>query len=180
MGNKAEEIERFEREYYEKITGNKANNMVKAGIMKVSENNPKRFIILCEKEYLKMKEYIGPMMAEISREYAKSIAPTYKEITQDKTEAIKLVFATVTSLTGWGVFEFPALNPDGSYTVRIYNSFEADIAKKDNPNNSHSCTFSLGFIKGLFESVFERKVRVEETKCKARGDEYCEFNITLI
>ncbi len=177
MEEDIEKIEKLEREYYERMTGNKANEMVKLGIMRVSENNPKRFIILCEEEYAKMREYIGPIMIQISKEYAKSIAPFYKDMIDNKLEVIKLVFATITSLTGWGVFDFPQKNEDGSYTVKVYNSFEANIANKR--KEQIQCTFTLGFIKGLFESVFNKKVVVKEVKTETQNNNYCEFKIIL-
>ncbi len=180
MDTNIKEIERKERQYYEKFTGNKASEMIKNGELKTSENYDERFMLLSEEGYARMKEYINPILMEIAKEQAKSIVRKHKDRIGDKLEAIKLVLATMTSVSGLGVFHLSEINEKDSYTVHIYNSFEAHVAKKyPNLVKSHSCPFSMGFIKGLFEAIFERKVKIEETTCKSE-EECCEIKIALL
>ena len=84
-------------------------------------------------------------------------------------------FANIYLQSGRGkrVFEIK----DGYAIVRIYNSFEADahliaLGKSDKPE----CHFVRGYLKGLFSALSgSNNVEVEETKCKAKGDDHCEF-----
>jgi predicted hydrocarbon binding protein len=36
-----------------------------------------------------------------------------------------------------------------------------------------------GMWKGGLERIFNRSISIEEVKCKAKGDEYCEFKIEI-
>ncbi len=56
--------------------------------------------------------------------------------------------------------------------IRVHNSFECELFKGTGMTESH---FIRGLIAGFMSSLFGVKVDVEETKCIAKGDPYCEF-----
>ncbi len=68
-----------------------------------------------------------------------------------------------------------ALEPDGSLTVRIHNSLESSYTSNA---EEPVCHITRGFLKYMTEAFTGKKVAVQEVKCRAKGDPYCEFHIT--
>lgn len=60
--------------------------------------------------------------------------------------------------------------------IRIYDcSFSQYYEKSNKP----VCYITAGIIAGLFSAVLNKKVSVKERKCKALGDNFCEFEVSL-
>ncbi|MEM5834796.1 MAG: 4-vinyl reductase [Candidatus Aenigmatarchaeota archaeon] len=60
--------------------------------------------------------------------------------------------------------------------IRIYDcSFFQYYEKSNKP----VCYITAGIIAGLFSAVLDKKVSVKERKCKAIGDNFCEFEVSL-
>ena len=65
----------------------------------------------------------------------------------------------------------------GEVIVRAHASFECELGKGVNKSYSQ---FVRGIIAGIMRKIFKvENVFVEETRCVAAGDPYCEFEITL-
>ena len=76
---------------------------------------------------------------------------------------------------GWGVFKLQELNlKKETIKMRIYNNFECASGKGAGKPYSH---FLRGLAAGLFLNFFKRAGTVEEVKCIAQGDAFCEFLI---
>jgi predicted hydrocarbon binding protein len=61
--------------------------------------------------------------------------------------------------------------------IRMYNcSFSRYYEKANKP----VCYITAGIIAGLFSAVLDKKVSVKERKCKAVGDNFCEFEVSMI
>lgn len=64
--------------------------------------------------------------------------------------------------------------PPGA-TLRVYDSFECELGLGAGKPYSH---LIRGMIAGVLTVLFDRKVKARETRCIARGDQYCEFEVS--
>jgi|GEM_PF-1121274 len=77
---------------------------------------------------------------------------------------------------GWGRIERALLREKtGEFIIRIYDNAFA----REQHSQVPSCYFLKGYIEGLIETLTGKHATSEETKCMAKGDHYCEFQITL-
>lgn len=75
----------------------------------------------------------------------------------------------------WGEFDFNEVNlEEASGVIRIKESFEA---KRYGASIGPVCHFLRGYLAGVLAVIFGQDMSLEETKCKAKGDGYCEFQI---
>jgi len=74
---------------------------------------------------------------------------------------------------GWGIFKLLELNIKKKIIkIRIYDNFECAAGKGAGKPYSH---FLRGVAAGLFMHFFKMPGAIEETKCIAQGDSFCEF-----
>ena len=62
--------------------------------------------------------------------------------------------------------------------IRLYNNWECEVAKKHNILGPASY-FEKGVLAGLIKGYTGKDVKIEEVKCIAKGDPYCEFEIQI-
>jgi predicted regulator of Ras-like GTPase activity (Roadblock/LC7/MglB family)/predicted hydrocarbon binding protein len=78
---------------------------------------------------------------------------------------------------GWGVWQTLKFNmKEAQLHLRAWNRAEVSTLKKmygtmDKPG----CLLIQGFNAGICCNIFQRKMYTIETKCSAKGDQYCEF-----
>lgn len=84
--------------------------------------------------------------------------------------------AKATNMTlGWGIIDNVKVDAKkGTAQLRIYGSFECELGKGSKEPYSQ---FYRGAIAGMFTRFFGKEVKVNETKCVAKGDAYCEFTV---
>ena len=104
-------------------------------------------------------------------EAGKSIYRSYKDYTTSDEEFLLLTKALVKAI-GWGIMEEFKLLPNGTYVVRIYDNIECAMCK---PSKEPTGDFFRGIIAGLLLQLTGKMMLVEEVKCIAKGDPYCEF-----
>jgi predicted hydrocarbon binding protein len=76
---------------------------------------------------------------------------------------------------GWGIFKLQELNIKKKIArIRIYDNFECASGKGAGKPYSH---FLRGVVGGCFLYCFKTAGTVEETKCVAQGDVFCEFQV---
>ena len=78
------------------------------------------------------------------------------------------------SAENWGEFTFLDVdrsNRTGKVWVR--NSFETRAQRS---SNKPICHFLRGYLEGFLSELFNLPITVVEKKCRAAGDEYCEFS----
>jgi len=76
---------------------------------------------------------------------------------------------------GWGVPKLQELNlKKKTVKMRVYDNFECTAGKGAGKPYSH---FLRGVAAGLFLHCFKTAGTVEETKCIAQGDAFCEFTL---
>ncbi|MEM3578790.1 MAG: V4R domain-containing protein [Candidatus Bathyarchaeia archaeon] len=90
---------------------------------------------------------------------------------EDLIEVAKAINLTL----GWGVVDDVSIDQEkGCAKLRIYQSFECELGKgKGKPQSQ----FYRGAVAGIFARFFGKDVEVNETKCIAVGDPYCEFEV---
>ncbi len=59
----------------------------------------------------------------------------------------------------------------------VLHAYETPTSEVVKEAKEPVCHLERGMLAGLIENVVGKQVRVKETKCRARGDEYCEFVI---
>ena len=95
-----------------------------------------------------------------------------------RVEIAKKVIDIVTG-EGWGfaqIIKEGKLEKGEEIIGRIENSFEAEyFGESEEP----VCRFLTGALTGGSRAIWREDVVVEEIKCKAKGDPYCEFKVKL-
>jgi len=77
---------------------------------------------------------------------------------------------------GWGRVEKVFIRErTGEFLIRICDNAFAIGQHSRVP----SCYYIRGYIEGLIETLTGKHVTSQETKCMAKGDLYCEFQITI-
>jgi predicted hydrocarbon binding protein len=78
-------------------------------------------------------------------------------------------------VTGWGIVDVVTINEkEKTALVRVYESFECELGKGMGKASSN---LYRGALAGFFSRLFYHEVKIEETKCIAKGDKCCEFSI---
>jgi hypothetical protein len=78
-------------------------------------------------------------------------------------------------LMGWSLMEVAELDKEKrSATLRFFDDWECGMFKGSSEPQSH---FIRGLLAGFFSSLFKVEMEAKETKCIAKGDPYCEFEI---
>lgn len=117
-------------------------------------------------------EKIGENVVEVYTKILKLQPQVKKFVKLEDMVKISLTF-------GYFIPEIVKLNLErGEATIRIYDSFECELGKGENRPYSQ---LIRGMIAGVTKKVQNTdKVDVEEVKCIAVGDPYCEFQVKAI
>jgi predicted hydrocarbon binding protein len=111
---------------------------------------------------------------EIGVEYAKSHRAVGQEL--GITDPVRIFLDITVSMfncVGYGFAQIFKLTSNPPYMLgRVYNSFECELGSGATQPYSR---FLRGMIVGVLTTLFDTKITVEETKCMAMGDPYCEF-----
>jgi len=76
---------------------------------------------------------------------------------------------------GWNVPDVVKIDMKNKWAVvRLHENFECELSREGNKPYSQ---FLRGVIAGIFSGIFQQDVKVEEVKCIAKGDSYCEFHV---
>lgn len=88
-----------------------------------------------------------------------------------KDEELKYGLEIFLTNGGWGKVRANANFQKQTATVRVRNSVMTRQIKAKEP----VCHFISGYIAGVFSVIFGKKIECTETKCKAKGDTFCEY-----
>ncbi|MEM3626988.1 MAG: 4-vinyl reductase [Candidatus Bathyarchaeia archaeon] len=95
------------------------------------------------------------------------------------TEEPKALITTAKAVNmtlGWSILKDAKINEESkTATVILSENFECDLARGYGKPYSQ---FYRGAIAGIFTQYFKEEMKVEETKCIARGDPHCQFEIS--
>jgi predicted hydrocarbon binding protein len=95
-----------------------------------------------------------------------------------KTDYQRLLNITVQRFTeaGLGKIEIVEFVPEkAEVKFRIWNNFFAEIKNEE----ATYCSCVEGFVTGMYEQIMSITPKIQKTKCVARGDPYCEWQMTL-
>ncbi|HIH96460.1 MAG TPA: hypothetical protein HA348_03085 [Thermoplasmata archaeon] len=119
-------------------------------------------------------------MYRVGEEYGSEVINRYNKKVNDMELALKLTVAS-SNYFGWSVTDIEELGPQGAKAV-FYNSYESRSYFANNKEKSIEpvCHFMAGVIAGIYAVYIGKPCECKETKCVAKGDEYCEFVATVI
>ncbi|RLI20983.1 hypothetical protein DRO54_04905 [Candidatus Bathyarchaeota archaeon] len=114
--------------------------------------------------------YMGLGKGEILIKLIKELIPKTK---LDKKELL-MAFKQLYQAGGWGIIEYADVNiKRGSGRIRVHHSIAESVMKR---YNQPICYYTKGHLAALLREVFGcETIRLQEVKCMAMGDEYCEF-----
>jgi predicted hydrocarbon binding protein len=79
----------------------------------------------------------------------------------------------ILSASGWGKATL-SMSEEGTPIIRIDDCFECSSRLRNGP----MCTFMKGVLLGSAKAILGPRTTCEETRCRFRGDGYCEFSMT--
>jgi predicted hydrocarbon binding protein len=95
---------------------------------------------------------------------------------RDDVEALINTAKAVNMTLGWGIIKDVQMNEKSkTATITLLENFECDLARGYGKTYSQ---FYRGAIAGIFTEHFKEEMKAEETKCIAKGDPYCQFEVS--
>ena len=113
------------------------------------------------------EHYLKPLPESIASQTHEFLIQKYEEILKASLEYLKYL----NLFKDYSIKFFSLISNAAS--IKIYDSFECENVKSDKPV-SH---FLRGILGGILFTIFRKEVTVYETKCIAKGDPYCEFEV---
>jgi len=158
-------------------TGIRVASMVELGKLQ-PQGAPSRYAMISLDMFKQLRDTVGPMITQIAADYAAGYYHKLRPLCKDPEETMRLIAAMGSTLTGFGVFEL-LTNSNETYGANVYNSLELELVDESDPNISHRnvCTYTLGFIKGVFEAYLGKRVAVTE-KLGTKADKLVQFIVT--
>jgi predicted hydrocarbon binding protein len=126
--------------------------------------------------FMKLLKGAAPLLTEMGAAYGRATALDYRSLTSNP-EDLTAYFEHLGLAAGWGLFSTTGdLERGSKITVRVRDcvfcrSRNASMGRRD------PCYLLMGVCKGTADTVFDSAHYVEETKCCARGDDFCEILI---
>jgi len=79
------------------------------------------------------------------------------------------------NVRGWGLFEVVSVDKEtGEAVIRGYQLWGSAYSRKKGVK-LESDSYYAGAVAGMIKAAFDKDVTATETKCFAKGSEYCEF-----
>ncbi len=126
--------------------------------------------------FTKLLKGAAPLISEIGAAYGRATALDYRSITDDP-ESLASYFEHLGLTTGWGRFSLAGDLSEGSkLTVRVRGCVFCE-SRNANAGRTDPCHFIVGVCKGITDTIFGFSHSVQETKCCARGNDFCEILI---
>ena len=115
------------------------------------------------------------VLYEVGKKIGQHAARRISEMFGLKGKELLEALAQAGQATGWAITEIKEVDFErSSATIIVKDCFEA-IAWRKKPYAV--CHWTRGYLAGYLSVVFNKPVEATETKCLAKGDEYCEFVI---
>jgi len=115
------------------------------------------------------------VLYEAGKRVGEHVARRLSEMFGLKGKELLEALAQAGQATGWGITEIKEINfKRSTATIIVKDCFEA-VAWGKKPYTV--CHWTRGYSAGFLSVVFNKPVEATETKCLAKGDEYCEFVI---
>jgi hypothetical protein len=99
----------------------------------------------------------------------------YREVFHFSDEEILRFMIEMGPQIGWGRFELERFDPaNKSLTLKVYHS---PFAEAYGLSQKPVCHFIRGVLSGMASVIFEKESEIMETRCLAKGDPFCRFEI---
>ncbi len=110
----------------------------------------------------------------IGKSVGKKIHDIIKSIYKVEGKQLLTIILMMHEISGWAKkIELLEYGEEGCIKIRIYENVECLHVNKNAPN----CHFMRGVLTGICNRLFNKETEVLETKCLAKGDEYCQFEV---
>jgi predicted hydrocarbon binding protein len=118
------------------------------------------------------------VMLRIGESAGKSAAKYYVQESDVKKRIAlsKEVFDTP-SEWGWGSYNLEITEEPPFIRLKHYNSAFKDLCYLEGESKTPENHFVAGFFKGYFSTILSKELACTKTKCMAKGDEYCEYEL---
>jgi len=108
-----------------------------------------------------------------------AVRPIVKELKERGLRGRELIESFLVMNTIIGFYRYEIMEYDEEklkFVIRLHENFECRffMGKKDKPMGH----MTRGALTAIFNEVYGKTFEVRETKCVAKGDEYCEFIIS--
>ena len=143
----------------------------------------RRVVILAQPAVARMLDGIRSVLGtggyvvlyELGIDYGKELAGYFTAILGEEYLVGNYDYwVNVLAATGWGIPDIKGSKDDfPNMTVRFASCLECD----GRSSRETVCSFMRGFLSGVFGNLSGHVVHCEESKCQAKGDSYCEFQI---
>jgi len=148
-------------------------------------NGLERVCIISAKALAQMQEEMTNMLGsgafailwrmglEMGKNFLKIIRSLTSEKKLEKKNMLE-AFKQLYQARGWGIIEYVNVNlKQESGKIRIHHSIAENFKRK---HNRPICYYTKGCLTAFLEEIFQHKpLHIEETKCMAMGDKFCEF-----
>ncbi|RLI34807.1 hypothetical protein DRO53_02735 [Candidatus Bathyarchaeota archaeon] len=95
---------------------------------------------------------------------------------RDPVQVYRDISSSMFNCVGYGAMETVKLTMQPPYAlIRVFNCFECELGKGSAKPFSH---LVRGMIAGVLTELLGVEMFAKETKCIAKGDPYCEFEVT--
>jgi predicted hydrocarbon binding protein len=118
---------------------------------------------------------LAAVLYNAGKEIGEHAAKRLNEMFRIEGKELIQALAQAGKATGWGITEVNSISMKRHRAkIIVKECFEAAAWRKK-PYNV--CHWTRGYLAGYMSTVFRKSVEANETKCIARGDSYCEFEI---
>ncbi len=125
------------------------------------------------------KDACNAVLFRIGYEMGKGFAEGHLRIArsvgiEEPLEVIRHVSVPLYAASGYGLLSMEEL--EGKIIARVEDNLEA---LQRLGSREPSCFLTKGIFKGVLERILNRAVSVDEVRCRAAGDDHCEFEVKL-
>ena len=107
----------------------------------------------------------------VGEEMYRIIRSTYKAVGREFINIMNIILR----LMGWVEKLEVSEYSNESVIIKVYENIECMYVESEKSNSQ----FFRGILLGLFKQLLKNDVEVIEDRCIAKGDEYCQFKITV-
>jgi len=127
-----------------------------------------------ESLFLSLNKDATRLLSAMGRSFGRTIALDYGSVTGEP-EDIRSYFEYLGPAAGWGKFSLSGDLQNGSeITLKIRNCVFC-TSRDVSVGHKNSCCFLMGVCEGIVDTVNDFSHYVCETKCCAKGDDFCEI-----
>jgi len=134
------------------------------------------WIQLEEAVFLNLLKGAPPLVLEMGRAYGKALVLDNAWLGEN-TKKVSEYLEEQWSVAGWGKMEIDGNLATGQKTVARVNDCAFCSSNIWSTAGRSSCYFLLGVTKGIMDTVYDWPHSVRESRCRLRGDDFCELEI---